>query len=126
VRTAIGVGALTFYVVLFIAGSQDIGAQRFATAIPTITLVLRWMLAVLPPVAAIVAWKLCRDFSRSEDLEEEKERIRHHLEGGDGEPPPPRPPSRPEKPKRKPATFALAAIVAAVFRLVGRRKKTRV
>jgi ubiquinol-cytochrome c reductase cytochrome b subunit len=82
IRTAIGIASLTFYVVLFLAGSQDIGAQRLATAIPTITQVLRLMLAVLPPIAAVVTWKVCRDLSASDELEAEKERIKHRGGGG--------------------------------------------
>ena len=76
VRTAIGVGVFTFYTVLFIAGSSDIGAQKFVVSIPTFTRVLQVLVVVLPIVTALIAWKLCRDLAGAEELEEEKERIR--------------------------------------------------
>ncbi|HEX8770508.1 MAG TPA: cytochrome b N-terminal domain-containing protein, partial [Acidimicrobiales bacterium] len=76
-RTAFGVGTLTFYVVLFVAGSQDIGAQKFVTAIPTLTRVLQVLLVVLPLAAAAITWKLCHDLSGGDELEATKEAIRH-------------------------------------------------
>jgi ubiquinol-cytochrome c reductase cytochrome b subunit len=77
VRTAIGVGAFTFYTVLFVAGSSDIGAQKFVVGIPTFTRVLQVLVVVLPIVAALLAWKICRDLNGADKLEAEKERIRH-------------------------------------------------
>ena len=77
VRTAIGVGTLTFYTVLFVAGSSDIGAQKFVVGIPTFTRVLQFLVVVLPVVGALVAWKICRDLTGADKLEEDKERIRH-------------------------------------------------
>jgi len=77
VRTAIGVGALTFYVVLFIAGAQDIGAQKLGLPVPTVTWTLRVLVVALPPLMALLALKLCHDLARKEELEAEKEEIRH-------------------------------------------------
>lgn len=77
VRTAIGVGAFTFYTVLFVAGSSDIGAQKFVVGIPTFTRVLQVLVVVLPIVAALITWKICRDLNGADELEAEKERIRH-------------------------------------------------
>jgi len=77
VRTALGVGTLAFYVVLFVAGSQDIGAQKFATDIPTVTKVLQVLLFVLPVLAALLTVKLCHDLTGADELEGAKERIRH-------------------------------------------------
>jgi ubiquinol-cytochrome c reductase cytochrome b subunit len=82
VRTAIGVGTLTFYVVLFLAGSQDIGAQKLVLPIPTLTRVFQVMVVVLPLLAALMAWKLCRDLSGGDELESRKDHIRHGR--GDG------------------------------------------
>ncbi len=76
VRTAIGVGTLTFYVVLFIAGAQDIVAQKLGVGVPTVMWTLRVMLLVLPPFAALVAYKLCHDLTGADDIEREKEVIR--------------------------------------------------
>jgi ubiquinol-cytochrome c reductase cytochrome b subunit len=85
VRTAIGVGTLTFYVVLFLAGSQDIGAQKLVLPIPTLTRVFQVMVVVLPLLAALMAWKLCRDLSGGDELESRKDHIRHGR-GDDGRP----------------------------------------
>jgi ubiquinol-cytochrome c reductase cytochrome b subunit len=62
-RTALGVAVLTFYVVLFIGGGQDIISQKFHIALDTVTLILRIMLVAAPIFAAAVAWKLCRDLA---------------------------------------------------------------
>jgi ubiquinol-cytochrome c reductase cytochrome b subunit len=77
VRTAFGVGTLTFYAVLFVAGSSDIGAQKFVVAIPTFTRVLQVLVVVLPVVCALFTWKACKDLSGADRLEATKEEIRH-------------------------------------------------
>jgi len=84
-RTSIGVGALVFYFVLFAAGSQDIVAQKFATDIPTITVVFQVLLVVLPLLAVLVTRKLCHDLTGAEDLEADKERIRRRISRTDGD-----------------------------------------
>jgi ubiquinol-cytochrome c reductase cytochrome b subunit len=76
-RTAFGVGTLTFYAVLFVAGSSDIGAQKFVVAIPTFTRVLQVLVVVLPLITALITWKLCHDLSGGDTLEATKEAIRH-------------------------------------------------
>jgi ubiquinol-cytochrome c reductase cytochrome b subunit len=108
VRTAFGVGTLTFYVVLFVAGSQDIGAQKFVTAIPTLTRILQALMVVLPALAAVLTWKICRDLSGASELEEEKERIRHRVSSG--EPPEAMPEPAPER--QAPAPFRVASAMA--------------
>ena len=77
VRTAVGVGVLTFYTVLFVAGSSDIGAQKFVVSIPTFTRVLQFLVVILPIVTGLITWKLCRDLAGADKLEGEKERIRN-------------------------------------------------
>jgi ubiquinol-cytochrome c reductase cytochrome b subunit len=123
-RTAFGVGTLTFYIVLFVAGSQDIGAQKFVTAIPTLTRVLQVLVFVLPAVAAVLAWKICRDLSGATALEHEKDRIRHRLSAPPSEPEPePVPVAEPPAPFRE--LSAAATVWAAVVRLVRPRSKSR-
>src|SRR3954451_24418899 len=63
VRTAAGVATLTFYVVLFVAGAQDIIAQHLGAAIASVTFTLRVLLFTLPALMAALAWKLCRDLA---------------------------------------------------------------
>ncbi|MBV8958463.1 MAG: cytochrome bc complex cytochrome b subunit [Actinobacteria bacterium] len=61
IRTAIGVGVLTFYVVLTIAGAQDIIAQKLSVSIPPVTWTLRVLVIALPLVLALVARRICLD-----------------------------------------------------------------
>jgi len=126
VRTAIGVGVLTFYIVLLVAGSQDIGAQRLATGIPTVTLVLRLLVVVLPPLAALLAWKLCRDLSGGDKLEAQKERIRHPPPAGGGCPPEATPEPTGKPGRRRPGPIAhLVATAAVILRVLGGLRRRR-
>lgn len=63
VRTAIGVAALAFYAVLFIAGGNDVLAARFDVSVNLITNLLRVALFVLPLVAALLAYRLCKELA---------------------------------------------------------------
>jgi ubiquinol-cytochrome c reductase cytochrome b subunit len=72
-RTAIGTGVLTFYIVLFAAGSQDIFVQHLSLTIVTVNRTFRVLLVVAPLVVATVAWKWCRDLSRRTPDDEELE-----------------------------------------------------
>ncbi len=47
-RTAFGVAVLTFYVVLFVAGSQDVIATTFDVSVFTVLWTLRILLIVAP------------------------------------------------------------------------------
>jgi ubiquinol-cytochrome c reductase cytochrome b subunit len=76
VHTALGVATLSFYAVLFVAGSQDIGAQRLGVPQNAMTRVLQVLLVALPPVVGLFTWKLCRDLRGATELEEEKEHIK--------------------------------------------------
>ena len=63
VRTAFGLGVLSFYVVLFFAGSQDIIAQHFEVSVVTVNHTFQILVFVVPAVVAAVAWKWCRDLT---------------------------------------------------------------
>jgi ubiquinol-cytochrome c reductase cytochrome b subunit len=65
-RTAIGVGVLTFYVVLLVAGAQDLYAQWFNLSINTVTRTLQVLVFALPLALALLTWRLCRDLGRAE------------------------------------------------------------
>jgi ubiquinol-cytochrome c reductase cytochrome b subunit len=72
VRTPVGVGVLTFYIVLFFAGSQDVIAQKLHVSIPPVTFTFRVLLFMLPVVTALVARKLCLDLAAGDrQLDEE-------------------------------------------------------
>jgi ubiquinol-cytochrome c reductase cytochrome b subunit len=61
VRTAIGVGVLTFYVVLLVAGAQDLIAQWLKVSIISVTRTLQVLVFVVPIAAALFTWRLCCD-----------------------------------------------------------------
>jgi ubiquinol-cytochrome c reductase cytochrome b subunit len=65
-RTSIGVGVLAFYIVLFLAGAQDIFAQHLSVSVPVVTYTFRALIFILPLLAALLAWRLCRDLAGSE------------------------------------------------------------
>ncbi len=109
VRTSIGISALTFYIVLFLAGSQDVLAQKLVVPIQTLTTILQVALFVLPALAALLTWKICRDLAGGDELEEEKERIR----GRPGGPPAPGVTQAPATPTPEKAHSGLAARLKA-------------
>ncbi len=61
VRTAIGVAALAFFMVLFIAGGNDVIASRFDVSVNVITYVLRVAVFVLPVVSGLLTYRLCQE-----------------------------------------------------------------
>ena len=67
-RTAIGTGVLTFYVVLTVAGAQDIIAQKLGVSIPPVTWTLRVLLIALPLATAALASKVCHDLQASKRM----------------------------------------------------------
>ena len=68
VRTAIGVGGLTFGAVLTLAGSQDLMAEWLDAPVSTVTTVLRVVLLAAPPLAGLVAWRICHELAEAEPL----------------------------------------------------------
>jgi ubiquinol-cytochrome c reductase cytochrome b subunit len=61
VRSAIGVGVLSFYVVLLVAGGQDLIAQWLGVSIISVTRTLQVLVFAVPLLAALFTWKVCRD-----------------------------------------------------------------
>lgn len=64
-RTAFGVGVLTFYVVVFLAGSQDLIAMVLEVPITATVWVLRLAAVLLPLLTAALAYRVCRDLGAS-------------------------------------------------------------
>jgi ubiquinol-cytochrome c reductase cytochrome b subunit len=64
VRTAIGTGVLAFYIVLFLAGSQDIIAQKLRQPIGDVLWSFRILVIVVPILAGAFAWRLAHDLRR--------------------------------------------------------------
>ena len=67
-RTALGAAALTFYVVLFTAASNDLLAHWFALDIETVTRVFRVLVLVMPPIVGYVTLRLCRALQGAGDV----------------------------------------------------------
>jgi ubiquinol-cytochrome c reductase cytochrome b subunit len=63
VRTAIGIAALAFYTVLFVAGGNDVLAAQFEVSVNLITNILRVALFALPAVAGYVTYRLCKELA---------------------------------------------------------------
>ena len=95
VRTAIGMGVLSFYLILTLAGGQDIIAQKFNLDIETVVWALRVLLVALPLGIALLTRKVCKDLAGEVRLEHEKEEARHLLLGetDGGEPQPEKEPA---------------------------------
>jgi ubiquinol-cytochrome c reductase cytochrome b subunit len=76
-RTAMGVAAITVYVVLMVGGANDIIATHFHVSLNRITLVLRWAIFIAPIVMFIVTKRICIGLQRSAH-----ERVLHGSESG--------------------------------------------
>jgi ubiquinol-cytochrome c reductase cytochrome b subunit len=59
-RTAIGVFALSFYAVLFVAGSNDVIAKQFHAPIQDVTWALRVAVLIVPTVLSLAVWRWLR------------------------------------------------------------------
>lgn len=77
VRTALGVMAITFYVVLLIAGGNDIIASIFHLSINEITYFLRAGLFILPPLAYVITKRICLSLQAADD-----DLLHHGIESG--------------------------------------------
>jgi ubiquinol-cytochrome c reductase cytochrome b subunit len=77
VRTSLGVMALTFYIVLFLSGGNDIIAKAFDISLNAMTWGGRVALLVLPPLAYVVTYRVCLGLQRHD-----REVLEHGLETG--------------------------------------------
>jgi ubiquinol-cytochrome c reductase cytochrome b subunit len=62
-RTAFGTATLAFYIVLLLAGGQDIVAQKLNVDIVPVLNTFRVLVLALPPLAGVLAWRTCRDLA---------------------------------------------------------------
>jgi ubiquinol-cytochrome c reductase cytochrome b subunit len=65
-RTAIGAAVLTFYAVLFLAGSNDVIAAMFTIPVATVTAVMQGAALVLPVVVGVIVHRLMTALRRTE------------------------------------------------------------
>jgi quinol---cytochrome-c reductase cytochrome b subunit len=63
VRTALGVATLTFYALCFFAAASDVLASTFGLSVNAVLWTFRIAVLAVPPVAAWVAYRLCRELS---------------------------------------------------------------
>ena len=76
-RTALGVMALSFYLILWIAGGNDIMATAFSLSINTVIWTLRIALFAVPPLAFVLTKRICLGLQRRD-----KEKLLHGYETG--------------------------------------------
>jgi ubiquinol-cytochrome c reductase cytochrome b subunit len=63
VRTAVGTGVLSFYLVLFGAGSQDVLAQHLGVSVEQVNHTFQALIFAIPIIVAAVTWKWCSDLA---------------------------------------------------------------
>jgi ubiquinol-cytochrome c reductase cytochrome b subunit len=88
IHTGIGVAAFAFIAVMLLAGSSDVIAVTFGLSVNVVIWTLRTALLVVPPIAGLVAGRLCVEL-RDRDLERPSPETGH---------PPPSNPSSDEAP----------------------------
>lgn len=73
-RTAAGVAALSFYTVLGLGGANDLITTFFGFSLDLVVWALRGMLLVVPPLAALLAYRLCIEL-RARDRDVDRDRV---------------------------------------------------
>ena len=76
-RTGIGVMSLTFYLLLWVGGANDIIAITFGLSINAITWTLRIALFVIPPIMFVVTRRICLGLQRRD-----RDKLLHGYESG--------------------------------------------
>ncbi len=64
VRTALGMATIAFYSVLFVAGGSDVVSTIFHVSVNASIWAYRVLALTLPPLVALLTWRLCRDLAR--------------------------------------------------------------
>ncbi|HET9655979.1 MAG TPA: ubiquinol-cytochrome c reductase cytochrome b subunit [Kineosporiaceae bacterium] len=77
VRTGLGVMAITFYVLLWISGGNDIVATHLKLSINDITNTLRLLVIALPPLTFLATKRICMGLQRKD-----REKVLHGRETG--------------------------------------------
>ncbi len=61
VRSAFGAGGIAFFVLLMLAGSNDVLAKVLQVEVDTLNSVLKVLVLVVPVIAGVLTWWICRD-----------------------------------------------------------------
>jgi ubiquinol-cytochrome c reductase cytochrome b subunit len=64
VRSGIGAAGIAFFTLLMLAGSNDVLAKYLQVEVDTLNAVLKVLLFVMPLIAGLVTWAICRDLGR--------------------------------------------------------------
>jgi quinol---cytochrome-c reductase cytochrome b subunit len=76
-RTGLGMMAITFYVLLWISGGNDIIATHLRLSINDITYTLRALVIILPPLVYVITKRICLGLQRKD-----REKVLHGRETG--------------------------------------------
>jgi ubiquinol-cytochrome c reductase cytochrome b subunit len=115
VRTAIGVGVLTFYAVLLFAGAQDLWSQHLGISLDVVLWTFRVLVVVLPVVLALFTWKLCHDLEAGRHAAHEEAQAELPIAPAEA---PLVPPDEPAQPPASPGGGVLRRVVDLVAGLV--------
>jgi ubiquinol-cytochrome c reductase cytochrome b subunit len=63
-RTSLGVAALVFFSILGFSAANDVIAIAFGTSLNAVLITFRVLLVVLPPIAAFITFRLCKELQR--------------------------------------------------------------
>ncbi|MGY1691751.1 cytochrome bc1 complex cytochrome b subunit [Geodermatophilus sp. SYSU D01105] len=77
VRTALGVMAITFYVVLLLSGGNDVIAEKFDISLNAMTWAGRIGVIILPPIAYVLTYRICLGLEKHD-----REVLEHGIETG--------------------------------------------
>jgi ubiquinol-cytochrome c reductase cytochrome b subunit len=83
-RTAIGIGALTWVFVVFVAGSADRVDVLFGLGYSVQIWIYRVLVFVAPPLAALIAYRVCRELQAGERVDAERTRAEHEARAAAG------------------------------------------
>lgn len=77
VRTGIGMAAITFYCILWLAGGNDLAATAFDLSINALSWTLRVLLIVAPPLVFVITKRFCLSLQRKD-----RAKLLHGYESG--------------------------------------------
>jgi len=102
VRSGLGAAGVTMFVVLMLAGSNDVLAKYLAVEVDTLNQVLKVLLVALPIAIGLLTFAVCRDLKRrgSKPIGPRRAVFRRTETGGYDEEPEPRPAEDPAPPLR--------------------------
>ena len=79
-RTALGVATLVFYTILGLTAADDVIAVALGVSLNAILNTYRVLLIVVPPIAAVVAFRLCKELQKADGPPPESEAIDERVE----------------------------------------------